>query len=241
MAKRQDGKAGSGGYLVPAALALGLGAAGPVPPAAVIAVPYSTLETRLATRIDFEDFPRRMSPGLSLDGVQPVDGAALGERFAGQALWQQDGFDRLTPTAVPPLRLLAGAARENLAVSFIGPLSNQLGGLAPPGWPAIEAGGEGAIAILFDRDQHALGFRVAADPRSPDADAPLMRIAFFRRDASLVAELSVPLAPGRAAYGFERAGAAADIAGIAITNDDPQGIAIDDLIFDVTLSLSDLR
>ena len=199
-------------------------------------VPYPDLEARLVTRIDFEGFPRRLSPGMALEGVQALDGAALGERFAGQRLWQEAGFDRLTPFATPPLSIQAGAQRENLSVTLVPALSNLLWGLAPPGWPAVEAGGEGAIAVLFDRDQWGLGFRVAADPE-PEA-AATMRVAFFRRDATLVADLAVALVPGWAAYGFARDGERADIAGIVLTNDDPEGIAIDDLIFDSDLTFS---
>ncbi len=240
MTSRRIGEAtaGSTRLLALCALILLPGAASADP--AVRLVPYASLEARLATRLDFENFPRRMSPGLPLDGVQRVEGAALGERFDGQTLWQQDGFDRLAPVARAPLRLLAGQAGENLVVSMIGPLSNQLGGLAPPGWPAVEAGGEGAIAVLFDRDQQALGFRVSADPRDAADEPSAMQVTFFRRDGGLIADLSVPLTAGRAGYGFERMDETADIAGITITNDDPQGIAIDDLIFDMVLTLSAL-
>ena len=71
-------------------------------------------------------------------------------------------------------------------------LANQIKGIAPPGFPAQEAGGEGAIAVLFDHDQFATGFRVAAEPEPKDAPPyeGWMRLSFFRRDGSLIATIS---------------------------------------------------
>ena len=117
-------------------------------------------------------------------------------------------------------------------------LSNQVAGLAPPGYPERQAGGEGAIAVLFDRDQFALGFRVAAE-LEPDTPAKqgTMQVSFFRRDATPIATIDVMLAWGFQGYGFVREDEAEDIAGITITNADPAGIAIDDLIFDTDLVL----
>lgn len=205
----------------------------------VTLVPYADLEPRLVTRVDFEDFPRRLSPGVQIDGIQRVEGAAMGERFQGQLIWQEDGFDRVGPLADAPLALAAGADGQNLSISLIYQLSNQLQGLAPPGYPAINAEGEGAVAVLFDRDQFALGFRVAAEPQPRDgAGRPgAMTVQFFTRDARLIASMPVTLGWGRKAYGFVRAGEEPDIAGITITNADPAGIAIDDLIFDHDLAI----
>ena len=217
---------------------LAVALAAPAQADSIALVPYETLEPRLVTRVDFEDLPRQMSPGTSLDGVQRFEGARIGERFAGQTLFHENGFDRLSPAPLPPLTLSAGAPGQNLAVSFITTLSNQVAGLAPPGYPERRAGGEGAIAVLFDRDQFALGFRVAAEIELPeDAPASLMRVSFFRRDASLIATLDVPLGWGFRGYGFLRDGETEDIAGITVTNSDPEGIAIDDLIFDTDLVL----
>ncbi|MEO0694114.1 MAG: hypothetical protein AAFY90_14695 [Pseudomonadota bacterium] len=202
-------------------------------------VPYSDLEPRLVTRVDFEDFPRRLSPGVQIDGVQRVEGAAMGERFLGQQLWQENGFDRVGLVPDAPLSLAPGADGQNLSIALIYQLSNQLQGLAPPGYPAIDAEGEGSVAVLFDRDQFALGFRVAAEPQPRDRPGTpgQMTVQFFARDARLIAEMTVTLGWGRKAYGFLREGEEPDIAGITITNEDPAGIAIDDLIFDHDLAI----
>ncbi|MEM1066836.1 MAG: hypothetical protein AAF771_01420 [Pseudomonadota bacterium] len=211
----------------------------PVSADPVVRVPYAELEGRLVARIDFEDYPRHLSPGTKLDGIQPAKGAAFGERFEGQTLLASDGYDVVVADPAGPLRLAAGAPGENLSVSFIYMLSNQLEGLASPGYPAREASGEGAVAVLFERDQFALGFRVAAEPQPRDGagEPGRMTVAFYRRDGVRIAELEIALDWGRGDYGFLREGEAADIAGITITNRDPAGIAIDDLIFDNNLAI----
>lgn len=198
-------------------------------------VPYADLESILVGRIDFENFARALSPGASQDEILVFEGASLGERFAGQMLDQDQGFDTLTPAAFAPLSLRKGATGQNLAVEFIIFLSNQVKGLAPPGFPAEHAGGEGAISILFERDQFALGFRVASEPRPADPDAipGQMLVSFLRRDGSVIDSLQIGLDWGLSGYGFRRLGDVSDIAGISITNRDPAGIAIDDVIFEI--------
>ena len=207
------------------------------PAEAVLRVPYDPLMRELGELIDFEDYPRRLTPGTRLDAVQAYPGAAIGERFAGQAVSMEAGFEVLSPRPFGPLRLEAGRAGENLAVAFILLLTNQLSGVAPPGYPDRDALGEGAISILFDADQAALGFRATAEPR-PDDDAQpngRMQVAFFRRDGALIERLEIEMDWARAGYGFRRAGGLRDIAGISITNRDPAGIAIDDVIYDTVV------
>lgn len=223
------------------ALAILLLTVAPVLAEPVRLVPYTLVEERVVTRVDFEEFPRRMSPGLPVDDLQRVEGAVIGERFAGQQLTQIGGFDVLTPTPVGPLSLQPGAAGQNLSLTYLFQLSTHIEGLAPPGYPDYDASGEGAISILFDRDQFALGFRVAAEPPPKDGAGVKgeMTVDFFRRDGSLIATLPVTLDWGREGYGFYREGEITDIAGITITNRDPQGVAIDDLIFDQDLIMSE--
>lgn len=219
-------------------LAIGL-AATAAQPQAIQQVPYAQLEQELVSRIDFENYPKTMSPGNPLDGIEVFDGARFAERFAGQLVAQEAGFDTLLLTPSPPLMLQAGIAGQNLAVEFIFFLSNQLKGMAPPGFPERNAGGEGAVSILFDRNQSAIGFRVASEPDPKDATIPKgqMTIAFYRRDGGLIDSLDVELEWLLAGYGFERTDATEDIAGVSITNRDPQGVMIDDVIFDRYLVL----
>ncbi|MEM6636660.1 MAG: hypothetical protein AAF667_12300 [Pseudomonadota bacterium] len=213
-------------------LVLTLAFAGPVA-ADIVRVPYDPLLSELDTQIDFETYPKKMSPGTKLDNVQSFDGASFGERFRGQSVVQEDGFDALAGIPSGPLEVYAGAPSENLSVTFYFLISNHLVGNAAPGFPESYAGGEGAIAVLFDRDQRAIGFRVAAEPE-PDTQAEkgVMTVSFFRRDGSIITQKTLPLDWGRGSYGFARTEDQRDIAGVTITNRDPAGIAIDDVIFD---------
>ncbi len=205
----------------------------------VLLVPYAELERELTAKIDFESYPKFPDPGQPLDGIEVLDGARFGERFAGQVIAQDGPFDALYLAPRGPLTLEAGVPGQNLAVVYIFFMSNQLKGMAPPGFPERDAGGEGAVSILFDRDQSALGFRVASEPRPADPATPKgrMTVAFYARDGAPIDELEVELDWVLAGYGFRRAGGLGDIAGITITNRDPQGVAIDDVIFDRDLVL----
>lgn len=233
--------------MAPRAVLLGLAAASGFVAAslaqaqAVLQVPYKDLEAELSTRIDFETYPKSPSPGRALEGTQLFDGARIAERFRGQVVAQVQGFDALMSPPSGPLVLEPGPPGQNLAVEFIYFMSNQLMGTAPPGFPERAGGGEGAVSILFDRDQSALGFRVASEPK-PKTPAPKgrMTVSFFRRDGALIETLDVPLEWMFAGYGFRRKCDQPDIAGISITNRDPQGVMIDDVIFDRILVLGAL-
>jgi len=209
-------------------------AAGAALSQAVELVPYAELEGELTARIDFESYAKMPSPGLPLDGVEVFDGARFAERFKGQLAVQRAGFDDLLAAPVAPLTLEPGPPGQNLAVMFIYFMTNQLKGMAPPGYPEEEAGGEGAVSVLFDRDQSALGFRVTSEPKPLVAGVPKgqMVVAFYRRDGLLLDRLVVDLDWVLGSYGFRRVGGVEDIAGISITNRDPAGVAIDDVIFD---------
>lgn len=200
----------------------------------VALVPYSELAQSLSELIDFEDFPSQLSPGINKDVPLIFHGAVLGERFDGQAAAPDGLYDRLDGRAAPGLVVMAGDTGQNLSVTHIYFQSNQLQGLGPAGYPDRDAGGEGAIAIVFEQDQIALGFKVSAEIR-PDTPTPLGRmfVTFHSRDGAVITRLEVPLDWGRNGYGFARTGAQQDIAGITIENRDPGGIAIDDIIFDL--------
>jgi hypothetical protein len=206
---------------------------------AVLLTSYDALEPELGAKIDFEGLPRTPSPGRAVEGIAQFEGASLAERFAGQIVAQSDGFDALQLTPAAPLSLQPGAPGQNLAVEFVYFMSNLMMGTAPPGHPSRQGGGEGAVSILFDRDQKALGFRVASEPQPRDGYAAKgwMQVSFYRRDGSLIDRLDVELDWSLAGYGFRRVGDAEDIAGISITNRDPEGVMIDDVIFDQMLVL----
>ncbi|UWR21442.1 hypothetical protein [Sulfitobacter sp. S190] len=172
--------------------------------------------------ITFDDTKSSFGPGHRVDEVLSEPGARFGERFVGQVL---DGapHDAVSGEAIGPLTLLAGAPGQNLSVVTFWGVS-VLNGYGPAGYPRREAQGEGAIAVLFDRDQSALSLHIRG------GEAGAARVRFLRRDGAMIADLSVsPL--GEHSIGFLRAQAGADIAGLVITNTDPQGIALDTIQF----------
>ncbi|MDF3414250.1 hypothetical protein HKX54_07265 [Sulfitobacter sp. M57] len=182
--------------------------------------PDSLSLTRVIT---FEGERAGGGPGHKIDDVLPLQGAKFGEHFAGQHIAARGPHDEVKGHALAPLTLMAGLAGQNLSlVNFQG--NNVLNGYGRAGFPKRDAQGEGAIAVQFDQDQSALAF----DLRGGEAGTALVH--FYRRDGSLITP--VPVQPtGEFAVAFLRSGGHADIAGLIITNTDPQGLAIDTLRF----------
>ncbi|MEM6887211.1 MAG: hypothetical protein AAF636_03625 [Pseudomonadota bacterium] len=173
--------------------------------------------------ITFEDSRSGWGPGHHVGDLLVLDGATFGERFAGQTVTSEGDFDLVTGTALPPLTLLPGAKGQNLSVVFMNG-NNVLNGYGAIGFPKRRAQGEGAIAFLFDAEQSALAFHVRGGENGE------VQVTFLRRDGSVIGALDLP-AVGEHAYGFHRRNETADIAGVIVTNKDPQGLAFDNLRF----------
>lgn len=177
----------------------------------------------LPKTIDFDDLAAGWGPGIEVKDVLTLQGASFGEHFAGQNVRTRESFDQVTGPAFSPLTLMPGAAGENLSVvHFSG--NAVINGWGAAGFPKREAQGEGAIAVLFDEDQSALAF----DLRGGEAGAA--QVIFLNRDGDLLGSVDVQ-PTGEFAVGFIRRKGAEDIAGVVITNTDPQGLAIDTLRF----------
>ena len=183
-----------------------------------------------AQEVTFDDQPSGFGAGRTFTGVMMLNGVQIGERFAGQDLRDDGGFDRVEGAARGPLQVIAGAETQNMTVIRLADTA-VLSGDGPAGFPNREATGEGALAVLFDRDQVAVRF----DIRGGEGGAATVQ--FLRRDGSVIdtAELA-PLS--EAVYAFTRNGGARDIAGMVLTNADPDGIALDTLLFDGVDQLS---
>ena len=173
--------------------------------------------------ITFDDQPSGYGPGKLVEDVMPLPGASFGEHFAGQYVASRGTHDEVKGDAINPLTIMAGPDGQNLSiVHFSG--NAVLNGYGVAGFPKREAQGEGAIAVLFDQDQSALAF----DLRGGEAGAA--KVLFLRRDGTVITQ--VPVEPtGEFAVGFLRTGGISDIAGLVVTNSDPQGLAIDTLRF----------
>ena len=226
--------------LIPALVALMLWA--PLSFAQVAEVPYAQLHRELDGRITFDTLPQKPEPGFNLDAPLRSTGAWLAERFAGQQPGVVPPFDM--PKGVPnsPLTLMPGAPGRNLSLAFHkGFESNALFALGPDGFPTLSARGEGATAILFDRDQAAFGLRVHSDYPDPLGTRDLrgsVTLRLYNRHGDLIAQTTHDLRPGIFELGLRRTGGIPDIAGVLIINSDPGGIAIDDILFQLTAMTS---
>lgn len=197
----------------------------------VCAVPADSLI--LARHITFDDLPSGFGVGRKIDGILEQNGARFGERFAGQSLETDGDFDVVLGPARAPLTLLPGAPGEALGILRL-MRTSVLQGHGPRGFPRTEAVGEGAIAVIFDHDQSALALDIRGGERG---DA---RLSFLGRDGRVIdTHVIGPLS--ESTHGFLRLDDQSDIAGLIVTNTDPEGIALDNLRFDKAAILSLLQ
>lgn len=180
--------------------------------------------------ITFEDTRSSRGPGHPVPDLLQLNGAAFGERFAGQTVTSEGDFDRIAGEALAPLTLMPGAAGQNLSVVYFRG-NNVLNGYGVAGYPRRHAQGEGAISFLFAENQSALAFQIRGGEEGG------AKVTFLARDGSVIAKLDLPN-PGEHAFGFVRASGSADIAGVSVTNADPQGIALDNVRFGKAPDLS---
>mgnify|MGYP001819688643 CR=1 FL=1 len=177
----------------------------------------------LSRLISFEDTRAGLGPGHQVDGLLVLEGARFGDHFAGQTVVQAGDFDQIEGTPLKPLTLVAEDKRTGLALVYMSG-NTVLNGYGAAGFPRRHAQGEGAIAWMFDEDQSAISFQLRG------GEGGEARAQFLRRDGSEIATLALgPLGEGE--IGFARAGGVGDIAGVVITNTDPQGLALDNLRF----------
>ena len=179
---------------------------------------------RLSQIVTFDDQPSGMGPGRRIDGILDLPGASFGERFAGQSLSAQHSYDLVTGVAAAPLSLLAGREGRNLSMLRLAG-TNALSGDGPAGFPRVEATGEGAIAMLFARDQAAVRIALRG------GEGGVVVILFMARDGRIIDSHTLgPLAED--IFEFTRRDAQDDIAGLVLSNRDPEGIALDEVAFD---------
>jgi len=183
-------------------------------------------ETLLLPRIiTFDDQPSGWDPGRLVDEILVLEGARFAEHFAGQSVQPQGVYDVVDGDALGPLLLIAGQPGQTLSVvRMFG--SNILNGFGPQGYPAVGAQGEGAIAVLFDHDQSEFAFDLLGGEGGEATLTVLARTGQTLGEVHLRDLKTEPL-------GFVRQGGSRDIAGFVLTNQDPQGIAIDNLRFGV--------
>ena len=179
----------------------------------------------LAEVITFDDVPGGPSPGTNYDGILALNGASFAEHFAGQLVTHNSG-DVLSGLPDGPLTLQAGDPSENLNVYLYNGTTNVLDGLGKTreDFPVERTIGEGAFAVLFQHDQAVLGFDLVG------GNIGQAFVSFFRRDGSLIEDITLSGLSNQS-YGFARDGGLWDIAGFSVYNNDPAGIALDNLRF----------
>jgi uncharacterized repeat protein (TIGR01451 family) len=206
-------------------LALALNAAGrPVPTRAqatgLIPVPPGSIPFNRTVAFDMR------TPG-SYDGILSDSGVHFAEGFAGKSFVPVTGsggeiFEFPVGMATSPLTPQPGLTGKNLAiVDLDAGMGNALAGIGPLGFPT--GNGHGAISVTFDTDQAAFGFDVRGGNGGP------AQVNAFARDGTQLAAATIPGFDGPKV--FQRAGGAADIAGILLFNADPGGLFFDNFGF----------
>lgn len=174
--------------------------------------------------ITFDDQPGNFGPGRPVEGVLDLSGASFGEIFAGQVLQATTGFDQISGPALPPLTLLPGGTGQNLSILKVTG-ATLLSGTGPRGFPMTAATGEGAIAVWFRADQSVLRLDLLG------GEGGVAHVQFLARDGTQIDQIDLsPLVDGSVA--FRRNAPVADIAGLVISNTDPEGIALNAVAFD---------
>lgn len=199
-------------------------------------VPYAQVQLDLDAVITFETLPRRAEPGINLNAPMREGRAWFGEHLRGQTVAPSDtSHDRLATGPALPLTVTPGLPGANLSVAYHrGFGSNALFPVGPVGFPARSARGEGAVAILFDQDQRAIGLRIHSDYAAPLGQARpqgSVTLSFYTRQGQLIARHVETLKRAINDLGFERSSDLPDIAALTVTNDDPGGIALDDILY----------
>jgi hypothetical protein len=217
-----------------AALALWLWAA-PLAAEDITPTDYAELRARATGLVRFDALPPRAEPGHALDHGLAFPGGRIGTGFLGQTRTAEGPFDRLAGQPLAPLTLVTGPAGEGLSLAHHNGFGSMaLFPLGPAGFPALEARGEGSIAVLFAEDTCAVGLLVHTDYVSALGPAPAtgtITVTAYARDGALLGRVVAHPGPGVSAHAVEVTGGFARIAGLTLENDDPGGIAVDDLAF----------
>jgi len=181
--------------------------------------------------IDFEDLGLTDFETRNYDGIFESGNALFGERFVGQTLTTSGDFDILSGSPTGPLAIATGVQNQNVSAidGGAGDVGNTaLAGNGPLEYPAYNAIGEGAIAVLYDFDQGEFGFDLIG------ADSGTAFVQFWARDGSLIDEIVLNLGTAIiSSFGFRTDDLSDIVAGVSIYNNDPAGIGIDNLISNV--------
>ena len=197
-------------------------------------VPYEDLKAQPHRIETFDTLPSTPEPGHRIDQHWRAPGLTIGERLVGQTAQDTDGFDTLTGTADHPLRAIPGAPGQTFAIAHhAGFGSNALFPVGPKGADRPEGRGEGSAALVFDTPQTAIGLRLHAEYPDPlgQRPAPGTALFTFHHATGQTTEFTLPLTHGVISLAWR---SDTGITAVTVQNTDPGGIALDDILYDVT-------
>lgn len=206
----------------------GVAAADPLP------VSYDDLKAQPHRIETFDALPSASEPGHRIDQHWRAPGLTIGERLVGQTAQDTDGFDALTGTADHPLRAIPGAPGQTFAIAHhAGFGSNALFPVGPKGADLPKGRGEGSAALVFDTPQTAIGLRLHAEYPDPlgQRPAPGTALLTFHHATGQTTELTLSLTHGVISLAWR---SDTGIIALTVQNTDPGGIALDDILYDVT-------
>lgn len=187
---------------------------------------------------------RKLGASHVYDDAMRFEGVSFGEYFVGQTVhayrpgrngvWAD--FDRISGRPDAPLRLGKSARNQNLSLQWVRPLSAyQLHGRGARSVLLNNALGEGAISILFESPQRRFGLRYNASTIVEPAGT--MTIDAYRDDGTRLG-VRVVRTKDQGHYGFETTCEQDLIQGVTITNSDPGGLGIYDVVYDMPSALT---
>ncbi|MDA5093970.1 hypothetical protein O2N63_07700 [Aliiroseovarius sp. KMU-50] len=198
----------------------------------VTPLPYTQLETELAGQIDFETLQVLPEPGASFDKILLAPGVRMGERLTGQRVHAVNGHDTLTGSPRVPIDVVTGEDRETVAIAYhAGFGSNAAFPLGPDGFDARSGRGEGSLALVFEQAITRFALKLHADYDDPLGSRPApgpVTLGFFDNTGAQIGGVTVIPHHGVNEYGFRLSLPAT---ALTITNRDPGGIAIDDILY----------
>lgn len=224
-------------FLLPVAL---LGLTAPALAEGITEVSFDKLAPTLTAVIDFDGFDAGPEPGREMSRLLVGAGALVGGGLAGQSLEIVDlsaiagGGRHFLPNAdqAPAIPLTVSGGHSFVIAAHGGLMSDAAFPSGPDGAGARSGRGEGVLAVIFEYDQDALAFKLHADYEDPLGTRPrpgLAIVTFHNRTGAVIDRHSIRLRHGVMPLAFETA--VTGIAAITISNIDPGGIAIDDIMF----------
>ena len=152
----------------------------------------------------------------------PSLGITMGERFVGQQTSSAGGFDVVEGRPSMPLTI-DDSIEAKYGINLLWIYSTTVvDGLGPVGFPDSGAIGDGALSILYERDQLLVGFDLVG------SNGGGLRIQLFDRSGVLLDDFTFEETSNRTYVFFSNQ---MNIAGLTLSNFDWGGLAFDNFIF----------